>query len=28
MDFGMILIATNTLMAIFLYFVFSLIWKQ
>ena len=28
MDFGLILIATNTLMALFIFFVLSLIWKQ
>lgn len=28
MDFGLILLATNTLMAIFIFFVLNLIWKQ
>jgi hypothetical protein len=28
MDFGLILIATNTLMAIFIFFVLNLIWRQ
>jgi hypothetical protein len=28
MDFGLILFTTNTLMAIFIFFVLNLIWKQ
>ena len=28
MDFGLILLTTNTLMAIVIFFVLSLIWKQ
>ena len=28
MDFGLILIATNTLMALFIFFVLNLIWRQ
>jgi hypothetical protein len=28
MDFGLILIATNTLMALFIFFILNLIWKQ
>lgn len=28
MDFGFILFTTNTLMAVFIFFVLNLIWKQ
>jgi hypothetical protein len=28
MDFGLIMIATNTLMAVFIFFVLNLIWRQ